>query len=621
MQMMRSLSYDLQLGTPASFDRILCLLEQSRNKPFRDAVQRFLRPTLLRCTDHLPSRRKAIADLGLCWISLSRMIIDLYVPDRFIDPAVVRSYAQEIWLQEEAAILSQIHLHSELERRSTGNDSNDIVTFFSAHLKEISENLASSPQLDLNRHNVSRLRTFWKEVSQFLSQVTSTSRIDSLLLSDHSDEAASSREDIIQQSIAGFCQRLDAVYPEYADIAFPLQLALLHMRLGLRLNLHSVVGDSDVTSNSVTRTCTALVAFPVVRSIDILLAKTGPSYPSSETAFRHLLLKLTAVGLEKSLGVDIEDRVHFVETAYDQIFRLWLIDRTREDDMDLVSQSLYRHKPLDYQAVSDAEVEEHEFLALFPDFEDVLQQDTQPQAEAKQQVTPLVSFPQILHLVNIHHHLFSTSLRASDSPSEILTIFNDIRISELGTILDSQMMLLSDVIDEESLSFQFSLLNNRLSELRCVQNVVGKSYDFYSDSNVLEVKKASTVVSTLRKRLATLIQEWPDQMVLQHLKNRCDLILDLDLHSPIAKILAAVEQLLMASEDWEIYANRENTLKEHQVIMTGLIVTVILALSVANTGEIFRERRYALVVPSLRYHDPRNPRRNEPRITRCRRLH
>jgi hypothetical protein len=74
--------------------------------------------------------------------------------------------------------------------------------------------------------------------------------------------------------------------------------------------------------------------------------------------------------------------------------RLWLINRAREDDIDLVSQSPFRHK-----------VEKHEFLELFSDFDGVLQQ-----YQAKQHVPPLVNFP--------HLHLFSTPFHASDSRTE-----------------------------------------------------------------------------------------------------------------------------------------------------------------------------------------------------------
>ena len=46
-----------------------------------------------------------------------------------------------------------------------------------------------------------------------------------------------------------------------------------------------------------------------------------------------------------------------------------------------------------------------------------------------------------------------------------------------------------------------------------------------------------------------------------------------DLHSPLAKLLSAIEHLLGNIDDWEMYANRENTLKAHQQNLTALIVS------------------------------------------------
>ncbi|THH00184.1 hypothetical protein EW026_g2317 [Hermanssonia centrifuga] len=44
------------------------------------------------------------------------------------------------------------------------------------------------------------------------------------------------------------------------------------------------------------------------------------------------------------------------------------------------------------------------------------------------------------------------------------------------------------------------------------------------------------------------------------------------LRSSVAKILSALEHLLLSSEDWEMYANRDNSLKVHQQALIGLIV-------------------------------------------------
>ena len=565
---MQDLSHGLQHGVPISMDYICSLLEQSSNEPFRAAIKNFSRPPHL--VDQPSSRQESISNLGLYWISLSRLIIDLYVPDKPVDPVIIQSCSLGIWRQERESILSQIRLHSQLERRITGGDCNNVVIYLTHRLGEITELLATSSAHMVNRPNISRLHTFWAEVSQFINQVVSPSRINSLLSSDPNDTTAAKREYVIQQSIAGFCQRLDTVYPEYADLHIPIQLALLHTRMGLRFISHSVTCDSSAIPNPVALASRTLIAFPAVQSIAMLLSTPASNISLGKFTSRHPLLKLAAVGVEHAIGVDLASHIHIVEMAYDQILRLWLIERAREDEMDLASQSRYKHKHLDYGTIGDAELEEQEFLALFPHFEDVLQQEPQPQAKDKSRAAVLVDIPQTSQLVAIHHHLF---LSTSHGSLQQIAVFESIRRTELETLLEGGMSSLSDVIDSESLSFQFSVLDDRMSGLQGTHKSMETLYDFYGDPNILEIKKAAKMIEALRKRLDALILEWPDQMVLQHLRGRCELALGLDLHSPVAKMLSALEHLLTETEDWEIYANRENSLKDHQHAITGLIVS------------------------------------------------
>jgi len=550
---------------------LLSLLEQTNNVPFGRALRRFLRPAFQRFLDQSQTRQRSIAGLGLCWIAISRLILDLFIPDTPIDPAAIQNCGLELWRHEEAIILSQIRLHSQLERVTTGNTDNDVITYLKTRLTEISEHLSGTPALPV-RHDVSRLHMFWSEISQFQNHITSPSKIDGLVfLLEAGDGTAVMREQVIQQSMAGFCQRLDTVYVEYADISTPIQLAILYMRLGLRLVAHSTACGSDTTSDPLARVSTALVAFPSVLGSAILRAEPAPTGPLGVTAFRQLMLTLSAITMERSLGVGLEAEIHRVETTYGQALRLWLIDRAKEAEADEASQSLYRHKKVDHDAFGEAELEEQEFLSLFPSFEDALEQEGHAQLESKPQHTFLVDPTEMQQFVNIHHNLFTPS-HTLDSPSAASTIFNDVRKVSLGSLLQSQVVSLPDTLDSESVSYQLTLLNDQLSGLQGTFKFADRTYNFYADANVLEMTKAATVVLALKKRLEELTQEWPDQMVLQHLKSRCDVVLGLDLHSPIVTVLSALEQLLMQSEDWEIYANRENNLKAHQQALTGLIV-------------------------------------------------
>ncbi|KAH8108662.1 hypothetical protein DFH11DRAFT_1516507, partial [Phellopilus nigrolimitatus] len=125
-------------------------------------------------------------------------------------------------------------------------------------------------------------------------------------------------------------------------------------------------------------------------------------------------------------------------------------------------------------------------------------------------------------------------------------------------------------LDSSSLAFRLDLL--RRLKARFQRNDIPGAYSFYHDANLSEARKATDAVECLRKDLRKLVREWPDQSVLQHLCDRCDSMLSMSISSPVAKILGALERLLVHTEDWEMFANRENSLKSHRQVLTSLIV-------------------------------------------------
>lgn len=57
------------------------------------------------------------------------------------------------------------------------------------------------------------------------------------------------------------------------------------------------------------------------------------------------------------------------------------------------------------------------------------------------------------------------------------------------------------------------------------------------------------VVDFLRTRLVELVEEWPDQIVFQQLKDHCDAYLALDLKSLDDKLLSGLEEIILESAD------------------------------------------------------------------------
>lgn len=500
----------------------------------------------------------SVADLGRSWIALSRLMLDLFVPDIPMDPAAILRYSTGL-LQEEAQLLTdQVTLHAHLEQRLSGQSSNTVISYLVSRVKETpasQEPLSGIP----SRSNTSSLSAFWSEVSQFMKQIIRYSKIDeltqALLLGDPS---TFKREDVIQESISGFTQRLINLYPEFDDIVSILRLAFSQLKLGLRLVRHgSEHPDLDPTDNAYAM---SLIVFPPIRSAFLL--QSQPSVGSGISAGERLLLVINAIAYYNHSS-SVSRLTRIAQTAYEQIYRLWAIDRARDEKKEQDSGSLYRKSAVSHDVSSEAEMEEKEFLELFPTFEDALLHSEHPPGTDTKGVSHHLTASQHCQLLALHFNLTGHN----DTDSHFVTVQRTV----LRSYLASHFRSLPDSLDRESLPQQISLLQAHFTLLDG-SVAVTHSGNFYTDSNISQARKALGIVRSLHSRIVTLLREWSEQMVLHHLLDRCDLILAFDINSPVAKLLSALEQLLLQTEDWEMYANRENTLKDHQLAITNLIV-------------------------------------------------
>ncbi|KZT19503.1 P-loop containing nucleoside triphosphate hydrolase protein [Neolentinus lepideus HHB14362 ss-1] len=543
--------------------RLVSFVEHSDNTSLKICFERHLRRTVLSLCDESQPRPATLEALGRSWIGLSRMLFDLYVPDVPLDPAAIKGCTIE-FLQDICKVISEhINLQTSLEDHITGQNTNTVITILKNVLESNTARMARERlPLDRGAYDVSRVHAFWSEVWQFQTQVFAWQKVDAILSAVVASEPdAHLREQVLQESIIGFYHRLETAYPDLIDIARPLQLALLYMRLGLRI----MTELSHESLESAYHLTSALVAFPSVHSSERILGLAHLQAPGLN-GLSSPLLKLAAAVLDISAGADITAHLPLVNTLYDQICRLWLIDRAKEQEAEHASTSLYRQKDGKKNGTDEAELQEAEFQALFPNFDDIFDMEPSSEGSTDHRISAGVDISHVHILLKAHIHLFATSqMNEHTAP-----FFQNVRRHALQALVSHNYGGLPETLDADSLHYQLALLQDKL--LGFTTSMPNRSLDFYRDSNIPEVKKAFDVLSSLGDRLNALIEDWPDQMVLQHLKSRCDFILTLDLESPVAKILSALEQLLLQTDDWEMFANRENTLHVHRMSLTSLIV-------------------------------------------------
>ncbi|KAG2155783.1 uncharacterized protein EDB93DRAFT_1101572 [Suillus bovinus] len=499
------------------------------------------------------------------------VILNLSIPDLPVDPATVIHRLAE-YSQEEIDFLStQSSFHKAWEHRTTGNIFNCDIQYLDvcseAEHKDMPLGSSNLPR----RPDCNRIHTFWSEVSQFQSQVIQPSKVDDLTaILEIGDASSFARESVMQESISGFCRRMDDLYRDFGDIAKIIHLALLLLRLGIRLVRCSAQQLSYAQHAQQNILAASLVTYPSLRSAQLLQTQLQRGAASGASPSDQVLLHVSAIGLCAAIS-GLAPHAAAVHEVYEQAFRLWTMDRTRQNEKEHDDSSLYRRSTLNHDASTEAEAEQKEFLELFPTFEDALASPNDIPNKIHDKPSEFFSVSAAEALLGMHFGLAGVA-SISISVGGPNTRFDSSRRSVLKTLLDNRYPTLPDTLDDESLHEQLSLIHVHLLALKSQEHPTGQLFDFYTDANLREAKKALAAVNSLRTRLIALVEEWPDQMVLQHLKDRCDAYLALDINSPIAKLLSGLEQIILQTDDWEMYAHRDNSLKAHRQEFTTLVV-------------------------------------------------
>ena len=396
--------------------------------------------------------------------------------------------------------------------------------------------------------DAAKLAIMYHEIHGFLDDAFGTDRIDQIgtaLVAN--PEVGFKMEENAQLASSAFVQRLEFNYADMADLTAPVIMAVLCAKFGLHMiKRHSVLSQARHLT-----LLPALLSFPSTsRNRQI-----GASSDETDLAVAVLGSSFLAIGLDHA-STRLSLMSGFNESLR-SIYQQWSDIRLREIQEAQEAESLYRVRKTEMDVMSDAEREEKEFKGLFPSFEGAGDEGLMKPEAAAVSTSANQSFSSSLVLA-FRHLLVRPSQglggHSALSLETIIEIFDPVKYSQK--------------LDQTSLAFQI----DQLSQTHRQKDQSAINPNFYLSTNESEVRKAYAMLFRLRNRLDALIKEWPEQMVLQHIRDRVERILELHLSSPVAQILTALEGLLTHTDDWEPFANRENSLSAHRAEIINLSI-------------------------------------------------
>ncbi|CAE6514392.1 unnamed protein product [Rhizoctonia solani] len=514
--------------------------------------------------------------IGETWIRSAYMLLELYLPDVAMDPLGGQDIQRRLWGIQTDWLDQYAQVVEMGQQFDLGADHEPTLTRLHERASEVQKQYDKiKSSIVRGPEHLRHLTEVFAEVHSFLGQAIESSRIFQLTESLNSSLAdTQTQEELVQQTITNFLRRLQKNYPLLSDIIAPLEYALQQLKLGLRLyassTIHPICNRLDISAAA-----RSLLQRPSIRAaqtiLDFNLARVTPIAHLAVSSSEWILAQISALLFSKDTHKTPRFPLRPLVNLYNSFLDLWLSQKAREARTEAQAQSLYKQNKLD-SAGNNEEVEmEKEFHELFPEFGDILDDTAPTVAYDTRDIARSVMSVTSKDIREIYHLHTAWAMIQSDpqAASHIYPTYSRLVGGLLTRIVESYRNSLDASVDTEGFSRQVEVLQASKTRL---ESTVAADFNFYQDYSVLEMSRAARLLDSFHVRLASLMIEWPDQMVLRHLLERCQAIQQLRLDTPLAKVLSALEQLLLHTADWETYANRDNSLKVQQQQLTDLIV-------------------------------------------------
>ena len=488
--------------------------------------------------------------LGYLWLAISRVLVDLYITDVPLDPAVRRVLTEEVCLHHITMLEEETEAVTQGEMRLKGiADSVRLAEVLDRLRVRQEEHRQLGPKVD-RPTDPARLAALFDEVQNFLNDTMEETKVGNLIdtLLDGAPQAFQ-REQSFQLASSSFVQRLQVNYAALDDLAFPIITAILFAKFGLRCIARHV----QLQRTSPDPLVQALKSFPSPRQLQGLL-----SIQTLDPATQLLIIVETSRTMSVTSAREAE--LETIVSRLDQIYQTWSAVRLREQREAQEAESLYRVKKTDVDMLSDQEQEEKEFNELFPAYVDIGDEVNSATPQPKSASKSSGFGPE--EVAAFHQALITAFDQRTPERSET-KLFDSVFRQSFDPIA------LSEEFDRSSLPLQIDMLHRR----RRLARETSDSTNFYLSPNEPEIRRAHTILARMTKRLDDLILEWPEQMVMQHIRDRVLRVMQLDIQSPVAMVLTALEGLLLHTDDWEPFANRDNSLAYFRNEISSLIVS------------------------------------------------
>ena len=483
--------------------------------------------------------------LGKAWVLFSAGLIQLFVPNSPLDPAIEEYVAYDLL---------------EMQKKM----SNDLIQSWKSVRTTISGDQTIAPERyipNLSQESMEKPRVFRKDESldglfeewnAFMKSSIDVEPVKQLLQAAEKsvEERNSQIVGIFQNNSSNFMLRLGSKFFLYADLNDILNGYIYGLRFGVELM--SIESRSKNASFDVSSTwplnIVDLLRPDSVESTFNIVQQISKTFDAGSTLSEKLMLYFVNLCFSQKRSVEDASLDPVLNKAFQSIYYRWYYRRMKEEEKAAQEGSLYKH--------TDTDDAEKDFKELFPDYDEVmgLETDKIKVSEDFEDV-----YVQIVSLY-MKHFLEGESFTLKDTVID-------------GAKICSSMQSFDFAYDTINPSYVSALLLNmdrahsKFSE-RGVTEI-----NFYYDENPAEYSIAMSIMLSINNAVAGLLAQWPEHSTLQNISRTTNEFLNCPSNLPLAQLLHKVEVVFNYLNEWQKFASSQVTLKYHYDELIKLIVS------------------------------------------------
>lgn len=509
------------------------------NETFNKIFITYLKPAMDICT-------QSTSSLGKAWILFGIALINLFVPNLPVDPAIHDYVHYSTFIRHKDFSQQLVNSWSVIRKIVSGDNrihTEDLIDIVN------DSDAPEKPRVYRPSESVDNLFDEWLA---FLESTVSSEQADELVrVMGTWNENASDRHEMFQQNTSNFMHRLESGYTYFSDLNEIFSGYVMSMKFGFDIlkyaqsEYNKQLPISSLWSIDATELSNS---DKINRSFQLISELIKGSTVENNNPERILIFFLRII------------KVHTLHEnlilTFNKILRSlhyrWSLRRIRDEQKRQEESSLFKYEDKE----DDIETE---IRRMFPDYES---EDfvSDIHANTKEDISD--------------HYLTIAKLYISIFDNEESTVLSE---------LVKQGASLVDIMVQEAGSVQnFSLNGNQLSGVIVSLNDKielfrksgdTKTIDFYKDSSIFEAQNAVKVINSLWLSVDKLLNQWPEHATLIELSRISKEFLEYSADTPLARQLQKIEQIYTLVIEWEKYAASQVSLVENINQMTTLIVS------------------------------------------------